>query len=908
MRRRARVLILVAVILALAAALSGTSSVREARVTTPREFLGSNIGDDYFLATYSELEAYWKELDRESDRLSLVNIGSTEEGRPQWMAVVTAPENFERLPSYRELSRRLALADRPNDNEARALAAEGKAVVLIAGGLHATETLGAQQLIETVYRLVSGSDAETLRILRDVIVLAVDANPDGHDLVANWYMRQTDPLARSLDGLPRLDQRYAGHDNNRDFYAATQAETRNLNRVMYNEWFPQIVYDHHQSGLPGAVMFAPPFDGPANYVLDPLIAPAIDLAGMAIHARMAAEGKRGVTMRSGSPYSTWWNGGLRTTAYFHNQIGLLSEIVGGPAPMTVPVTSARHIPRADLPMPIQPQRWRFRDALEYAVSANMAVLDVASRHRETWLHNAYVMARSSIERGSRDWWTVPPHRGSTHTPEAAARDARAYILPADQPDLPTATKFVNALLSAGVAVHRAVEGFAVRGRTYPEGTYVVRTAQAFRPHVLDMFEPQDHPGESAGEGGAPDAPYDIAGWTLAFQMGVKFDRVLEEVEGPFEQLRDTVPAPRRSISGPPDPAGYLLRRNQNDSAIAVNRLLKAGGQVFSLEHNSPVTSARTGDIFVAATPVTTAIVQDAAARLGLTVTGLAQPASGRARLLRPARVALVDRYGGWSSSGWVRWILERFEYPFDVVYPPALLDGGLAENYDVVILPSEAAPVQPKPSNAMQAAAVPPEYFERLGDVTVSETVPALKRYVERGGTLIAIGRAASIGYALGLPLANPLVQRQPDGSLWPLPANQYYVPGSILRASVDSTTPLGHGFEREVDVFFNNGPAFELLTDASSRRVHPVAWFATAVPLRSGWARGQQRLKDTAAVVDAPLGRGRVLLFGPEITFRGQSHGTFKFLFNGIRYATSRATNVTSTARGSRAAGEGDR
>jgi hypothetical protein len=301
-----------------------------AGITTPKAQFGFDIGADYQLATYRQLSDYWRKLDTESDRLSLVEIGKTAEGRPQLMAIVTAPENQKRLARYQEIARRLALAEGLTDAQAKTLAAEGKAIVWIDGGLHATEVLGAQQLIETSYRLVSGEDDETRRLLRDVVILMVHANPDGHDLVADWYLREADPLKRSMAGLPRLYQKYIGHDNNRDSYMSTQPESTNMNRVLYREWFPQILYNHHQTGPSGTVLFAPPFRDPFNYVFDPLVPIGIDLVGAAMHQRFIAENKPGATMGRGANYSTWWNGGLRTTAYFHNMIGLLTEAIGSP--------------------------------------------------------------------------------------------------------------------------------------------------------------------------------------------------------------------------------------------------------------------------------------------------------------------------------------------------------------------------------------------------------------------------------------------------------------------------------------------------------------------------------------------------------------------------------------------------
>jgi hypothetical protein len=869
-----------------------------APVTTPRQQFGASIGDDYFLATYTQLEEYWKTLDRESDRLQIVDIGRTEEGRVQRMAIISAAENLKQLDRYKDISRRLSLAEGLTDDEARALAAEGKAIVWIDGGLHASEVLGAQQLIETVYQLVSRSDAETLRFLRDVIVLAVHANPDGHELVANWYMREPEPALRSLTGVPRAYQKYVGHDNNRDFYLASQAETINMNRVLYKEWFPQIVYDHHQTGPPGTVMFAPPFRDPFNYVFDPLIPSSIELVGAAMHGRFALEGKPGVTMRKGSTYSTWWNGGLRTTAYFHNQIGLLTETIGNPTPIDIPFVPDKQLPSADLPYPIAPQRWHFRQSIEYSVTANRAVLDVASRHRETLLFNIYRMGRNGIERGNRDTWTFSPRRLAALRATAGARgiapaqsyeqlkaphlrDARGYILPADQPDFLTATKFVDALLKTGVTVHRATTAFTVNKRKYPAGSFVVKTAQAFRPHVLDMFEPQDHPDDVPYPGGPPTPPYDSAGWTLAFQMGVKFDRVLDGFDGPFERVSDVSP-PSGRLVGVDRPAGYLVNHHQNDAFIAVNRLIKAGETVYwPNDRQTGGAPAGPGAMYVQRRPTTLPVIQKAAAELGLTFTGVAAPPLGGGLELRPVRIGLWDRYGGSTPSGWIRWLFERFEFPFEVVYAQTLDAGDLSSRYDVIILPSDAT-LSRTLDDVPVPARLPAEYRRMTGAISRARTLPQLKQFVEQGGTLIALGGATSIGVALGLPLKNAPIAYDAEGKERPLTREMFYVPGSILRLRVDTGTPLGYGFERDVDVFYDNNPLFRL---DSSPSVRSVASFIGPTPLRSGWALGQTFLDGSVAVVDARLGEGRVVLFGPEITFRAQSHGTFKFLFNAIYY-----------------------
>jgi hypothetical protein len=896
-------------------------------ITTPKQHFGFDIGDDYQLATYTRMADYWHTLDRQSDRMKVVEIGKTAEGRPQLMAIVTSPENAARLDRYKEISRRLALAEGLTDDQARALAREGKAVVWIDGGLHATEVLGAHQLIETVYQLVSRKDPEVLRFLNDVVILAVHANPDGMELVSNWYMREPDPQRRSTAQLPRLYEKYAGHDNNRDFYMSNLPESTNMNRIMYLEWFPQIMYNHHQTGPAGTVMFAPPFRDPFNYNFDPIVPAQVDLVGAAMATRFNAEGKPGVTSRQGAHYSTWWNGGLRTMAYFHNIIGLLTETIGSPTPMTIPFVPSRQLPDGSLHFPIEPQPWRFRQSIEYSLTANWAVLDIASRARENFLFNIYRMGKNSIARGSRDSWTPTPRRviavqaaaatragGDTAGQgerasasggaalfqkllrDPAARDPRGFILPSDQPDFPTATRFVNALLKAGITVHKGTSAFTVAGRRYPEGSYVVKAAQAFRPHVLDMFEPQDHPDDIPYPGGPPTRPYDSAGWTLAYQMGVQFERVLEGFDGPFEKLtgiQSMVPGRVGDTSG-----AVVLGHSSNNAFLAVNRLLAAGRQVHWIQDGS-------GYFYLPSAAGTEAALRKIAADTGVSF----EPAAADLRTdgaikLRPVRVALADQYGGSMPSGWTRFILEQFEFPFEVVYPKTLDAGDLATKFDVIIFPSGVGPADdggrggagrgaPGASPGPAPGSLPAEYRDRLGSYTAARTLPGLRKFVEEGGTILAIGRSAmTFAQLFDLPVYNHLAERAPDGTMRPLTAEKYYVPGSVLRVTVDNAAPIAHGLTNPLDVFFDNSPTFALGPDAALNGVRPIAWFADAGPLRSGWAFGQGYLKGGIAVAEAAIGKGRIYLFGPEITFRAQPHGTFKFLFNGI-YLGARSPNA---------------
>ena len=919
LRRARRAVLVLAVCLSVAPLLAA-----QGRLTSPREQLGWNVGDDYRLATYTQLTAYWQKLDSESDRLRLVSIGKTAEGRDQWMMIVTAPANFAKLDRYREIATRLARAEGLTDEQARALAREGKAVVWIDGGLHATEVLGSHQLLEHVWQMASQNDPETLRILDDVIQLVVHANPDGMELVSSWYMRRADTLARSTGQLPRLYQKYVGHDNNRDHYMNAMPESKNMSRILYREWNPQIMYNHHQTGPAGTVMFAPPFRDPHNHLFDPLTVDALSLVGAAMHARFSAEGKPGVTQRNGAGYQTWWNGGLRTTAYFHNMIGILTETIGNPTPITIPFVPDRQVSTGDLPYPITPQRWRFRQSIDYSMTANRAILDLASRYREPFLYNIYLMGRNSIARGNSDSWTTYPSRvdkvKEAADKERAAqppaqgqggggfgggtpmkfwdllrrpedRDPRGYILPSTQPDFLTATKFVNALIESGIVIHRATASFTAAGKSYPAGSYVVKSAQAFRPHVLDMFEPQDYPNDIPYPGGPPRAPYDNAGYSLALQMGVQFDRILEAFDGPFEKVTDVLAKPSGAIALGSGRA-YVIDRRINDGFLAVNRLLaaKVPVQVISQPISANGTTYPAGSWYVPAGGQASAVLGKLALEKGLPAAAVSA-APGTTVALAPVRVGLWDQYGGSMPSGWTRWILEQFEFPFQVVYPQRLDAGNLKDQFDVLVFVDGAIPAsQGGGGQGGQGgfgggtpADLPEEFRAMTGRVTLDKTVPQLKAFLEAGGRIVTIGGSTSLARHLGLAVGNHLVERTPQGEVRPIPRDKFYVPASLLEVTVDNSTTSGLGMGTSAIVMFDESPVLELPPDAIRRGIRPVAWFATSTPLRSGWAWGQTYLTGGVAAAEATVGRGTLYLFGPEITFRSQPHGTYKFLFNAI-------------------------
>ncbi|MDQ3419902.1 MAG: peptidase, partial [Acidobacteriota bacterium] len=502
-------------------------------------------------------------------------------------------------------------------------------------------------------------------------------------------------------------------------------------------------------------------------------------------------------------------------------------------------------------------------------------------------------------RGGRGGLQMAQYNAALRDP--ARRDPRVYIIPSSQADFPTATKFINTLRYVGVEVHQASAPLVANGKTYPAGSYVVKTAQAGRAHVLDMFEPQDHPNDF-DERGIPRRPYDSAGWTLAYQMGVQFDRLMDDVKGTLTEIQGLAKPVPGTITGTAA-AGYLISPAINDAYTVANRVLKAKGDVFRTGTPATVDGAvyPVGSFYVAASATTTPIVQAAAKELGVNMHATSAGAGANATKLTDKRIALWDTQTGSMPSGWTRYMLERFEFPYTIVCGAGFDDADLKSKYDVIIMPSGASVRAgggggrgAAPAGAFAAPTAPAPQpsdpdLRSLCQVTTGTgngaTAEAnVRKFVEAGGTVVAAGSAAeAIAASLQLPVTEYLVERQPGQPDRPLGSDKFYVPGSIVRVAVDKTAPSALGSEDHVDVYFNNSPVFRLQPNAVSRGIRPVMWFDTDSPLRSGWAWGQNYLEGGTAAFEATVGKGKVLAFGPEITFRAQPHGTFKFLMNGI-------------------------
>jgi hypothetical protein len=830
-------------------------------VPAPEQIIGFKPGTDRKLADFGQVSGYFRALAAASPRVRLFTIGRSTEGREMILAAISSEENLRRLDRYKEIARQLADARALTDQQAHQLAREGRAIVWIDFGLHATEVGHAQVSSEVAYMAATSESAEMKRIRDEVIFVTVPVmNPDGLDVVANWYRAQ---LGTPFEGTmpPVLYQKYAGHDNNRDWYMQNLAETRVITTQLYQEWFPQILYNQHQSGLTSPRIWTPPMDDPVNPNMHPLINRGITMLGVGIQQRLEEEGKPGA--QGFSQYSNWWNGGMRSTPCFHNVVGILTEVAGGrlatpvdisvdQLPRTLASGESAREPSTWNPSPWPGGHWTLRDQMDYMVTGSMAVLRLGAEYREDWLYNRYQMARDQVAAGKNG-------------------DPYAYIIPTEQHDLSSAAKLLDVLRMGAVEISRAKAPFTAGGKQYAAGSFVVMMAQPNRGYAKDLLEPQHHPNRTNGPGGAPKRPYDMAGWTLPYQMGVRAD-----------MIKDTFAA---------DLEGVRLK-------VDTTYVVSSFGRTVETESRTVETDRRTN--------LSVKTAMDAlkrGARVSMTATRFSMDdanAAGSSRRLHAPRVGVYTSYLAAMDEGWARYVLEQFDVPFTPLEDKDVRAGNLRSRFDTIVLPNQDADAI---VNGHAPGAMPPEYAGGIG----LDGVAALRAFVEGGGTLFAVDAASTLPIRyFNIPVRDAL-----DG----VRNTEFYCPGSLLRMRIDTTQPLMAGLPAEQAAFFVNGRAFDVggarggrggsdsgeEAAAGSRTptgVRVLARYAENDLLMSGWINGANRIAGKPAALDAAVGRGHVILTGFGVYFRGQPHGTFKFLFNAIlENAVDGADTPTSQA-----------
>ena len=829
-------------------------------VTPPEEYFGFQLGSDRKVARWDKIIEYFELLERQSDKIKVEDMGPSTEGHPFLLVIISSAKNIARLDELREANAQITDPRGIPEAGIRELIAEGRVVVCQSMSLHATEIGGTQMAPELTYDLLARTDDETRRILDNVIFLMIPCfNPDGQVMVTDWYKEN---LGTEYEGvsLPWLYHKYVGHDNNRDGFMTNMVESKYMAKIMFQDWNPQAYLDHHHMGSYGARLYVPPYSEPLRPHADPLIWREHSWYGGHIAYKLEEAEKAGIL--NAAQYPGWGHFGWHWITPFHNIAGMLTESAS--ARLATPIyihpeqlrAGARAFPeyeaQSTFPRPWPGGWWRLRDIVEQQKISAWALLDLAARHRQTVLWNAYLKAKRQTERGAK---------GSP----------KAFVISADQHDPLTTIKLVNKLMVQGIEIEQSLEDFKVASVTFPKGSYVVSLAQPKMGLIKNLLGRTLYPDNewTRSKDGAPLRPYDSTTHTVAEYMGVRVDPVDIAFSGKLEKVASPVEATGGVAAGSD---GYLLDGRLNDSYRAVNLLLAKGIEVRRVDQpgDSPT---RAGDFIVPAGP------EEVFAEIsGLTGVNFA-PFAGqpeRVHTSQALRIGMYQRYwGGNMDEGWTRFLLEEFDFPYTTLMDEAIQQGDLASRYDVIILPHDSKEritgEKPERPAGRPEPVYPPAYRSGIGE----EGVNALKAFVEEGGSLIALGDATEFAIeAFALAVQNVLSGVE---------TTDFFCPGSTLRVRFANDHPLAYGMPSKGLVLFWNSPAFAVTPSHHNEKYESVVRYEESDVLQSGWLIGEKLLAGKSGMVSAQFGKGTVLLIGFRTQNRAQTHGTFKLLFNAL-------------------------
>jgi hypothetical protein len=864
----------------IAAVLAGAG---QQALPTPEQFFGFRIGSDNKLARWDKIVEYMKQVAGATDRVRFRELGRTTNDNPFIALEISSPDTLKNLDRYKQLERKLYFqGGTPTDAERDQIFREGKVVIVITNSIHATEIGASQMVVELVHRLATDNSPQVKKILDNVIFVLVPClNPDGQIMVTDWFNKNLGtPFETS--SIPYLYHPYVGHDNNRDMYMFTQKESQHTAKLLWQDWFPSVWLDEHQMGSNAARIFVMPATDPINPNVHPLIYRWNGILGQSQAAALEAAGKEGIIYNS--TYTNFWQGAMAWSGWWHNQVGLLTEVAS--ARVAAPIEQQRANPnappptgegrggrggggggrgegggtlpaptdinpRTEYPRPWMGGRWTLRDIVDYELIATMALLDTVADRREALLQQIYEVNRVTIENGKKG-------------------DPAAILIPVDtQHDPHEAVHLVEKLQMAGVDVYRADGSFDANGQKYAAGTFVVPMTQVFARYAKDILEKQTYPEVRRSPTSPPEPPYDVTAWSLGMLLGVDHVFVRKPLDSGVKLVKlDAAPKLEGHVSG--TGPRYTFDYRGPDAAKAINRLLKDGARVaFDTTTSAEGRSTRA---WILNAPKKS--VDAVASELGMQIKTADGAAPAAALAVKAPRIGMYSPWtGGNMDEGWTRWVLEQYEFNLTTLHNAEMRAGRLRDKFDVIVLPDQNPRAIVDGANGQN---IRPEYRGGIGD----EGLTALREFVGQGGTLVTLGAASDLAIErFGVPVKNLKAG---------LTRDQHFAPGTILNIEVDTANPIGFGVEAKTYGFYNNSPFFSLVEGFSSQKLSVVARYPNAEVVASGWLKGEDLMEGRAAVVSLDMNPGRIVLFGLRPQHRAQTHATFPMLFNALYLSTT--------------------
>lgn len=834
-------------------------------IQSPEQYFGFAMGADGKLVNYVRAGEYLDDLQKKSKWIQLEDMGRTTLGLAHWLAVISTPQNLENAADWKNAARKLIEADTTKLEEARAIAKNGKIIVMITCGIHSDEVAAPQMALELAHDIVTNNALpfDRDKIFNNLILLLVPSvNPDGQEMVANWVAR-TAGTEHEGAPLPWLYNYFAGHDNNRDWFAFNLPETRNISEVLYRKWRPQVLVDHHQMGSRGARFFVPPFGDPLNRAVHPLVWRGANLFGQAIAYELETAGKTGVT--HDSYYQGWWQGGLSRAPWWHHGIGILTEAAS--ANLAFPISldeceveaggglSTLSDPLGRFPSPWRGGAWRVRDICDYQKIATYATLRLAAERAEDILWNNYQMSAAAIAKGR-----IGDRVG-------------AWVFPAEKTDLAARDRLMEMLRFAGARIIKLNEPWSFDQYHYGRGTFVARLDQPFGPYVHDLLEDQKYP-----EIPNTQRPYDITGWTLWRMMGVACDRVDFPAEAPpvGAILESRVTGITTIPENIKSQKYVAIDGRSNDAFRAAMRIISEqkwlGRSTVSLK------TAGGRVMEPGAFLVNSADMPDGGGwlteGLSIEVAACADPGAGAIQQYNGVKIGIFEPSEPSIDRGWTQFVIDHYIWKPQIVRSEDV--ARVLPLLDTFILPESSPEVLwdggSRSDAKLSRVAMPKEFLGGIG----GDGVKALRAFVERGGTLIALGTSCDfLIERMDLPVTNILkgVKRE-----------EFSCPGSLLKLEIVPGSSLALGMPSETAAFFASNVAFRTTPSNIKFERHVLARYPVEGELLlSGYLKGEEKLRGAAAAVEIGVGKGKIVLFGARVQHRAQTDATFKLLFNSV-------------------------
>jgi hypothetical protein len=833
-----------------------------AAIKSPDDFFNVQLGADRTLVDWHQITEYCDYVARNSPRILKQELGKTTLRNSMYLLIISSEQNLRDIERYKQMQKKIAYPYQLSEADRQEIVNQGKAVVLISMNIHSTEIASSQESLELLYEFADSQDAKIKLILDNVIILLIPSlNPDGQQMVVEWYRKNVNS---SYEGapMPWLYHYYAGHDNNRDWHYFNLIESQLVAKVLYHQWYPEVVFDQHQMGSRGPRIFLPPYADPVNPNVPAMLTAQVNLIGKKIVSDLHDSGYKGVV--TGTIFNAYFQGTMSKTPLWHSMIGILSEVASCriATPLFFPYGSLSSF-GPDLPEyklqsnfldPWPGGWWRLRDIINIEKAATYSLLDFVARYRENFIQNYLQLNLANI------------HLGNNEKPFG-------YFIPEKQHDPSNLTIMLQKLNLAGVNIGRLHESVVINANTYKQGTYYISCAQPARNYIIDLMEIQNYPNLRLYPDGPPLRPYDITTWNMPLQMNV---RVYENID--IKNITSAISDTIENVKiGKVEGSGRYIYfpANHNWSVSLALRFSKQGKTMYQVSKQLQIENKQIapGTFVIDSEDKEGDIVNEIRLK-GIDVY-MHDIAQANTKRLKPTKIGIYQPHRANMDEGWTRWVLDFYDIKYQVLKNEDIVTGKGLNKVNIVIIPSMNSNIIMKGLNARAAKdrkigdyRVPPAFAGGIG----KKGVKNLTQFVNGGGRLLCLDQSAAFAVdSLHLPVE--IVNKDLDRSV-------FYIPGALVKLNLRNGHYLNYGMENQINVFFSSRtPIFKLMLHTDV--IFTPGIFAEHRLITSGWALGDKLLSKKVALIDIPLGAGNVILYGFRPQHRAQTFGTFKLLFN---------------------------